>query len=237
MTTNVTTMLEKLNAGRILDVATGNGSFLKNLIDTVADYSEAIGIDLKDSAAAPFAKSFQNNLKCRFMVMPAEKMDFPDASFDTVCISNSLHHLGKPELVLKEMLRVLKPDGTFIISEMYCDGEQTPAQQTHVLMHHWWAAIDRSQNVVHNNTYTRQQLMDFALSLGFDQLETEDQCDTASDPMDPEIAEELLPIIERYIERAGDNEDLKKQGEHLRERLQSIGFQGASCLILMAKKD
>lgn len=235
--TNITSELKNLNTGRILDVATGNGGFLKYLIDTVADYSEAIGIDLKDSAASPFAESFQNNLKCSFLVMPAEKMDFPDASFDTVCISNSLHHLEEPELVLKEMLRVLKPGGTFIISEMYCDGEQTPAQQTHTLLHHWWAAIDRSQNVVHNNTYTRQELVNFALNLGLNQLETEDQCDTSSDPMDPEITEELSPIIERYIERAGDNEDLKKQGEQLRERLQSIGFQGASSLLIMARKD
>jgi ubiquinone/menaquinone biosynthesis C-methylase UbiE len=234
--TNVTAMLERLDAGRILDVATGSGYFLNFITDTVKSYSDAAGIDTKEEAAVPFGEMFQQNPKVHFWVMPAEKMNFPDSSFDTVCIANSLHHLENPETVLCEMRRVLKPGGTFIISEMYCDGSQLPAQQTHILLHHWWGAVDRTQNIVHNETFTRRKLFDFAENLRLAQIEMEDQIDISNDPLDPEIFLELEPVIQCYLDRAAENSALRKQGEHLLERLRTIGFQSASSLLLLAKK-
>lgn len=236
MTTNTTATLEQLNTGKILDVATGAGNFLKYLTGTVKSFSEAIGIDFKDTAAAPFNETFRDDPRIHFQVMHAEKMDYPDASFDTVCISNSLHHLTEPELVLKEMLRVLKPGGTLIISEMYCDGDQTPSQHTHILLHHWWAEIDTTQNIVHNKTYTRRELISFVQHLDLDQVATEDVADLSDDPLDPAVFEEIDPIIERYIERAAGNEALQKQGEQIREHLHTVGFHNATSLLLLAKK-
>lgn len=236
MTTNVTATLEQLNAGKILDVATGAGNFLKYLTGTVASFSEAIGIDFKDTAATPFNETFNDDPRIQFQVMRAEKMDYPDASFDTVCISNSLHHLEEPELVLREMLRVLKPGGTFIISEMYCDGDQTPPQQTHILLHHWWAEIDTTQNIIHNKTYTRRELVSFAQNLDLNQVETEDIADLSDDPLNAEVFAEIDPIIQRYIDRAEGNEALQKQGYQIREHLHTIGFHNATSLLLLAKK-
>lgn len=236
MPTNITTTLEQLTAGRILDVATGSGSFLKFLTETVESFSEAIGIDFKDAAATPFNETFKGDPRIHFQVMRAEKMDYPDGSFDTVCISNSLHHLEEPEPVLREMMRVLKPGGSFIISEMYCDGNQNPAQQTHILLHHWWAEIDSAQNITHHKTFTRNDLIQFALNLELDQLETEDIADRSDDPLDTAVFDEIDPIIQRYIERAEGNIALQKQGEQLRERLHAVGFQNATSLLLLAKK-
>lgn len=234
--TKLTAMLENLDAGHILDVATGGGNYLKYLVDTVSNYSEATGIDTKEAAASPFPKTFEQNPKVHYLTMAAEKMDFPDSSFDTVSISNSLHHLEDPERVLCGMLRVLKPGGTFIINEMYCDCNQTPAQQTHVLLHHWWAAVDRTHNVNHNETYTRQGLVDFAAHLALEQIEMEDQIDLSGDPLDPEVLNELEPIIQQYIQRAAGNADLQQQGKLMLERLHTIGFHGASSLLLIASK-
>ncbi len=236
MTTNMTTTLKQLTAGRILDVATGSGNFLKFITDTVNSFSDATGIDFKDAAATPFNETFKDDPRFHFQVMRAEKMDYPDRSFDTVCISNSLHHLEQPEPVLQEMLRVLKPGGNFIISEMYCDGNQTPAQQTHILLHHWWAEIDTVQNITHHKTFTRSNLIQFAQELTLDQVETEDIIDLSDDPLDAEIINEIDPIIQRYIERAEGNIALQKQGEQLRDRLHTVGFHNASALLLLAKK-
>jgi len=236
MTTNTTATLERLNAGKILDVATGAGNFLKFLTDTAMTFTEAIGIDFKEGAAAPFNETFKDDPRVRFQVMQAEKMDYPDAAFDTVCISNSLHHLEEPELVLREMLRVVRPGGTFIISEMYRDGDQTPSQQTHIQLHHWWADIDSTQGIIHKKTYTRQELIDFAQNLGLEQIETEDIADLSDDPLAAEVFTEIDPIIERYIERAAGNEALQKQGEQIREHLHIVGFHNATSLLLLAKK-
>jgi ubiquinone/menaquinone biosynthesis C-methylase UbiE len=43
-----------------------------------------------------------------FSVCSAEKLAFPDNSFDTVIEQNMLHHVGNPELALSEMVRVSK---------------------------------------------------------------------------------------------------------------------------------
>jgi ubiquinone/menaquinone biosynthesis C-methylase UbiE len=43
-----------------------------------------------------------------FSVCSAEKLEFPDNSFDTVIEQNMLHHVPHPEIALKEMVRVSK---------------------------------------------------------------------------------------------------------------------------------
>jgi ubiquinone/menaquinone biosynthesis C-methylase UbiE len=234
--TKIISMLEQFRTGKILDVATGNGNFLKFLTDTLSDYSKAVGIDTKPEVAGAFEATFQQNPKVHFLVIPAEKMDFEDSSFDIVCISNSLHHLADPKRVLHEMLRVLSPGGIFILNEMYHDGDQAPTQQTHILLHHWFAAVDRAQNLIHNETYTRQELIDFTAGLQLELLDTEDQIDLSEDPHNPEIYSELDPIIQRYIQRAEGSQELQEQGKRLQERLRSIGFHSASSLLLMAGK-
>lgn len=45
----------------------------------------------------------------------AESLPFPDASFDVVYSSHVLEHVNSEELALKEMKRVLKPNGILII--------------------------------------------------------------------------------------------------------------------------
>ena len=63
------------------------------------------------------------------------------------------------------MGRVCKPGGQFIISEMYRDG-QTETQQTHVALHHWWAAVDTAEGILHHETYTRQELVEITEKIG-----------------------------------------------------------------------
>jgi ubiquinone/menaquinone biosynthesis C-methylase UbiE len=92
----------------------------------------------RTSAEPAFRKTFKDRKGIDFVKMDAQEMTFADASFDTVCIANSLHHVAGLRRVLAEMTRVLRPKGRFIVAEMYCDG-QTDPQMTHVLLHHWWA--------------------------------------------------------------------------------------------------
>ena len=92
----------------------------------------------RTSAEPAFRKTFKDRKGIDFVKMDAQEMTFADASFDTVCIANSLHHVADLRRVLAEMARVLRPKGRFIVAEMYCDG-QTDPQMTHVLLHHWWA--------------------------------------------------------------------------------------------------
>ena len=153
-----------ISGGRILDMATGNGNFIHTLDATLKEYTEIIGIDTSDRYATAFEQAFHSK-PVQYHQMDAAKLDYPEASFDTVCIANSLHHLTDLPGVLVEMQRVLKRRGRLIISEMYRDG-QTETQMSHVHLHHWWGVIDTAQGIPHNETYTRQNLIDIAQSLG-----------------------------------------------------------------------
>ena len=46
----------------------------------------------------------------------AETLPFPDHSFDRVLLDSAIDHLAQPELSVREMTRVLEPDGRLIIS-------------------------------------------------------------------------------------------------------------------------
>jgi len=228
-------LIGHISGGYVLDVATGNGGFIHFLLEGLKEYAEIIGIDTNERAAASFAETFKDAHRIRFAPMDAQQMNFPNASFDTVCIANSLHHFDHPEAVLGEMLRVLRHGGYFILTEMYCNG-QTETQLTHVLLHHWWAAVDRAGGIVHNETYRREQLLDMFKGLNLDNAVLNDLSDTDDDPRQPEILASLEPVIDRYSQRAEGHIDLQTHGEELRQRLRQIGFHGATSLLAIGTK-
>ena len=64
------------------------------------------------------------------LVGNAEKLSFHDSSFDVVLISEALHHMFAPEKVIREVRRVLKKDGLFLIVD--------PAQETPIMIIFGW---------------------------------------------------------------------------------------------------
>ncbi|MBI5296665.1 MAG: methyltransferase domain-containing protein [Chloroflexi bacterium] len=226
-----------LHGGKILDVATGTGRFAEVLKEDLASYTEIIGIDTSDRAQQAFQSHFDDP-SIRFMQMDANTLDFPDASFDTVSISYSLHHLPEPLCVLNEMKRVLKPGGHFIVSEMYCDS-QAETQMTHVLLHHWWAAVDTARGVCHNPTYPRAEIVSMLGTLGLD-FSFHDLVDLTDDPLAADTVTEIDGIIDQYVQEriqgVPGEEKLRIQGEALRKRAHEIGFHGASVLVAVGQK-
>jgi SAM-dependent methyltransferase len=227
--------LKEISGGRVLDVATGDGSFIHLLMEGLKDYDGITGIDSSPSAQAAFEKNFANDPKIHFDLMDAEYLQFEDGSLDTVCISNSLHHFERPCHVLNELLRVLKPGGTFILLEMYRD-HQTETRTTHVLLHHWWAAVDRLSGIFHAETCTRAEIIEMVSWLCLVNTRELDMNIDDDDPGDPELIQELDGIIDRYITKADANTDLKQKGEELRKRVHTVGFQSAYSLLLIAQK-
>jgi SAM-dependent methyltransferase len=226
------------SGGKVLDVATGGGDFISFLLEHLTDYDEIIGIDTDASRSAAFATAFKDKPRIRFVVMDAAHMDFQDDSFDAVCISNSLHHMSDPMAVLNEMKRVLRPGGHLVISETYRD-DQTETQMTHVLLHHWWAAIDAAQGIVHRETYTRQQIIDIANLLGLRNLAFHDLCDLTDDSKHPDTIKSASETIDRHIARTmglENGEKLRRVGENLRRRVHEIGVHGSTALIVVGQK-
>lgn len=149
--------LRSISGGKVLDVATGKGDFIDTLRKALKNYRAFVGIDNSQKEVEAAKKRFDGQ-PVEIMKMNAEALKFQSDSFDTVCLSYSLHHLSRIDKMLAEMKRVLKPGGYFIIQEEFSDGEQTEAQKTDILQHHWDAEIDTLLGISHNKTFTRQKI-------------------------------------------------------------------------------
>jgi len=231
-------ILGSVRGGRVLDIATGNGQFIGFLVEGLSEYDEIVGIDTNERAEQAFRVAFKDRTAIDFAKMDALEMSFPDAACDTVCISNSLHHMSNLPRVLGEMRRVLKPEGHFVVAEMYCDG-QAETQLTHVLLHHWWAAIDSAQGTFHAETYSRERILEVVGELGLEDLLTYDLVDLTSDPKDPATVAQLSTAVERTVGRVGaspNQSELAGQGEALRRRVHDVGFHNATTLLAIGRK-
>lgn len=109
------TELKGLNwkKGKILDVGCGN---CRNLIPF--KNSECYGIDFSEKMleqAKRFSK--KHDFKVKLKHASIEKLPFKDDFFDYILGIAVLHHLKNPEPTIKEIYRVLKPNGESYITD------------------------------------------------------------------------------------------------------------------------
>jgi SAM-dependent methyltransferase len=97
--------------GKVLDVGCGAGSVAKAVKRARPDLDVA-ACDVSRSALAIAEASPEGVV---FRAAEAEKLPYPDGEFDAVWIFDVLEHVEKPELVLREVARVLRPGGRFHI--------------------------------------------------------------------------------------------------------------------------
>lgn len=93
----------------LLDVACGAGAWLQAASEAGARVS---GIDLADKAVAR-AKELLPEADVR--LGPAERLPWDDQSFDMVTCFGSLEHFLEPDVALREMKRVLKPEAHAVL--------------------------------------------------------------------------------------------------------------------------
>jgi len=96
----------------VLDVGCGRGGALGDLIDTDLTL---IGVDTDEDALAKARAEFPT---IDFRVQHGEALDFEDASFDVVILSDVIEHIAKPQRpkVVDELHRVLKAGGHLILT-------------------------------------------------------------------------------------------------------------------------
>jgi ubiquinone/menaquinone biosynthesis C-methylase UbiE len=102
-----------LEKGTILDLGTGPG-YLPVEIVKRSPTVNVIGVDLSRKLiemARSNAASAGLTDRLTFQVGNAGRLEFADSSFDMAISTGMLHSLKEPVRVLKEIYRVLKPDG------------------------------------------------------------------------------------------------------------------------------
>ena len=245
-------VLGRIDGGHVLDVGTGNGDFISSLIVFLGDYSTFTGIDLDSEDFEEGRERFEGE-SVELLEMDGSKMTFNEGTFDTVCISNSVHHLEHVHDVLAEMVRVLRSGGRFILQEMFNDDGQSTAQETDTLQHHWSARVDTAFGTYHHETYSKEEIMSVVEDLNIRDtaffetthsikcLTCEDRF-TCEDPLDLEFLSNAVNEIEENLERLKDLPDkktraaLSEQGLDLEERIRKSGVSPASTLFVIGRK-
>jgi len=106
----VTRLLAGFRAQRALDVGTGAGAFAIALAPLVG---EVVGVDVVPELLAEGRARAPANVA--LVEADATALPFGPGSFDLVCCARTLHHVARPEVVVAEMTRVLRPAGTMLV--------------------------------------------------------------------------------------------------------------------------
>src|SRR5258708_25869234 len=106
--------IEPIPKGRILDIGSADGIFTKIILDK-SKAKEIIGIDVLQSSIEWSKKHWRRNKEMKFRLGDAHKLDFKANSFDAVFALEVMEHVFEPQIVFKEIKRVLKKNGYVII--------------------------------------------------------------------------------------------------------------------------
>jgi len=107
----------------ILDVGTGPGRMAYTLANTGF---RVTSIDISKEAqevAKIYAERYKVLNKIKFIPMDAQKLRFKNASFSTTISANLLHDVKNPHKVIQEMVRITKPGGKVIVSDLNKKGK------------------------------------------------------------------------------------------------------------------
>jgi len=122
-------LVENKNPDTILDIATGTGDLAILMTKTKA--TKIIGLDISEGMLDVGRKKIENkNLqnKIEMILGDSENMPFPDNHFDAITVSFGIRNFENLEKGLSEILRVLKPNGIFVILET-SNPTKTPFKQ------------------------------------------------------------------------------------------------------------
>ena len=105
-----------LARGRVLEIGIGTGLNLEHY--DAARVEKIVGLDPGTQMHRLAQKRLARTaLSVELVGLSAEKIPYPDASFDTVLVTYSLCTIPDPVSALREMRRVLKPGGALIFCE------------------------------------------------------------------------------------------------------------------------
>lgn len=114
----VVSLVKSTNPKTILYIATGTGDLAINLAETNAE--KIIGLDISSGmleVGKEKVKAKNLDHKIEMVLGDSEHIPFPDNAFDAITVAFGVRNFETLEKGLAEILRVLKPNGIFVILE------------------------------------------------------------------------------------------------------------------------
>jgi ubiquinone/menaquinone biosynthesis C-methylase UbiE len=157
---NMLTLKKRLgshDAGSLLDIAVGRGDFLKFALSSFHTWKRAAGIDI-DPETLQIADESLGNSSVILVNGSALAMPFINGYFNTITISNALHHIEDHKTLFSETFRVCKPNGLIVINEMLNENHSR-LQEPYMLYHRFIAEVDNQLGRYHREPFTLKELL------------------------------------------------------------------------------
>lgn len=112
-------MLELRSGGRVVDLCTGTADLMIESLRRDPD-SRGIGVDLSSAMLARGSRKLEREglgARGRLASGDAERLPLRDGLFDGALVSFGIRNVGNVEAAFREVFRVLRPGGRFVILE------------------------------------------------------------------------------------------------------------------------
>ena len=104
---------------KVLDVACGTGDFTIEIAKKVSAGSEVIGVDISEGMMEiGKEKMLKAGVTAEMTVADCEALPYDQNTFDRIAVGFGVRNFEHLDLGLREMGRVLKPDGKLVILEL-----------------------------------------------------------------------------------------------------------------------
>jgi SAM-dependent methyltransferase len=101
----------------VLDVATGTGRFPLTLLRNLEFRGRIVGLDISFRMLQQARrKAAQHDTRVLWLCRDGQELPFEDGTFDAVSCLEALEFMPRPDRAVIEMVRVLTPGGTLLIS-------------------------------------------------------------------------------------------------------------------------
>ncbi|MEK7644000.1 MAG: class I SAM-dependent methyltransferase [Patescibacteria group bacterium] len=102
---------------KLLDVACGTGEIINRLSRKFPE-SEFLGADFSEEMLAKARAKPPTATKIRFLAAEVTALPFANETFDLIICTEAFHHFSRPDDALREIRRLLKPDGMFLLIDL-----------------------------------------------------------------------------------------------------------------------
>lgn len=215
---------------KILELGAGVGATTETLMDVLNHYEQ---VDYYYTDVSSFflnqGKKLQAkvrfNLQCEHLDMN-HLAELADGSFDAILASNVLHLANDLDLTLKELQRILKPQGVFLLNEAV--QEQAYLNFIFGLFDGWWQARD-AQRLNASPLLSEHLWLQKLTASGFSVLEP--------DLLEQEKAQRVFCCHSRFYEARCDQEfQMRSPSSVLRTSSPQTGGEGLHDFLAITQK-